>query len=189
MKRYAAETLLVISALSVMGGCSRLFDNAFCTFADYEATGSGFRVQVFGGGRVKFGHDLSAQSEGIAQVCPAGDAKRSVIKISMKNQGSTEKIDYEIGGAAKGTAGWTWRDSASTLEDLLQRAGYETMDADEIKETTQVISGVLYGPKGTTLKGQSKFLKVIAVDYRYQACNEEISSKSLQRMLPCGQWR
>ena len=139
-------------------------DYDFWTSAVYEAPRSGFRIEIEGSGVVRSGHDLSEEATGSAIISPTGrsDARPIVLTLS-----GFERADYTLEGGQGGVVSRRWRDGPEALARLLRRAGYGTVADEEVRETHGVINGVLSGPKGTTMEGQSEALRVVSVDFHH----------------------
>ena len=80
---------------------------------------------------------------------------------------------------------WTWKDFPETLDTLFDKAGYPTRDETEIMEIGRVINGVMSGPKGTVLEGQTAILNVLAVDFSYGKCTDEKTDRAEKALLSC----
>lgn len=171
----------ILLAVSFVG-CSR--DSTFCTYAQYEAPRSGYSIRVFGSGSIPSGADHSTSSQGKVLMCPLDAQKSEGIRLTVRDDA---KVEYEIlGTRMKGTEQWDWSTKHKALTKYLTLGGLSNLTEAEIKETASVIGGVMAGPKGTILKGQSDLLKVLEVDYRYEKCDAEMSNISIRRMSSCG---
>jgi hypothetical protein len=179
--RAASRAVLphLLAACLLAGGC---LDHAFCTLAAYEAPHTGCRVFVFSEGIVKAGRDLSEGSDGSALICSTAGASRKDVKLAITHM---EKARYEISGGSKGVLAWTWNDFPETLNRLFDKAGYQARDEAELMEIGRVMNGVMSGPKGTVLKGQTTILNVLEVDYRYGKCTSEMSGRAGKALLSC----
>lgn len=134
----------------------------FRTVGLYEAPRSGYSIEISALGFVRAGHDLSDSSSAVAHIRPLDGRKGRLIDLTFEG---LERTRFAIGGSEQGEIRRTFRSGPRALADLLARAGYEEISGDEVEETHAVINGALSGPKGTTLRGQSKVLKVVRVDF------------------------
>src|SRR6185503_13544927 len=134
----------------------------FSSRAVYEAPRSGFRVEVVASGRVDAGHDTSTSGTGFARLCPSPASPSPSITLTLGH--GSGSVAWEIAGTpvATGTAAWDSKSSLKSLEGLLLRAGYGPPDRAELDEMVRAIDGVLLGPKGTTIGGQSRAIGVVS---------------------------
>ena len=132
----------------------------FETEAVYEAPLSGYRIEIHGRGVVRAGHDLSEESSGTAAIGPIGAISARPIEIQLAG---IRDAEFTIEGLRSGQIS---RSGSEPLGELLGSAGYGPLSEDEVRETHAVINGVLAGPKGTTLEGQSKSLRVVSMRFR-----------------------
>ncbi|MFH1437959.1 MAG: hypothetical protein ABIJ56_19785 [Pseudomonadota bacterium] len=138
---------------------------------------------MFSNGVVKAGLDLSEGSGGSAWICPISGNSRKGMELTIAKM---EKVRYKIAGMPEGSLAWTWKDFPETLDAVFDKAGYVERDETELLEIGKVIIGVMSGPKGTILKGQSKTLNVLDVDYKYGKCTAEMSGKADKMAKSCG---
>lgn len=132
----------------------------FETVAAYEAPVSGYRIEVRGRGVVRAGHDLSEESSGSATIVPLGTIPGRPIEIRLAGRLQAE---FTIEGLKGGQLN---RSGPEPLAELLASAGYGPLSEEEVIETHAVINGVLSGPKGTTMQGQAKSLRVVSTRFR-----------------------
>lgn len=140
---------LNLIALLPLAAC--FSDTPFCTTAEYMAPRSGFTLWVAAQGTVAFGEDLSQASSGTVRICPTGPAG-TMLDFSVLNAKTSTSPD------------------AKALLASLTASGF-TADAGEVEEASRAIAGVLAGPKGTILPGQSKVLRVRSAIPRYEVCD------------------
>jgi hypothetical protein len=174
-----AELPYLLAACLLAGGC---LDHDFCTLAAYEAPKTGCRIFVFSKGVVKAGRDLSEDFDGSARICPTAGASGKDLKLTIT---AMEKARYEMADGSGGVLAWTWKDFPETLKTLFRKAGYPARDETEIMEIGRVINGVMSGPKGTVLEGQTAILNVLEVDYRYGGCTDETADRAEKALLSC----
>lgn len=101
-------------------------------------------------GTLASGADLSERSTGHARVCPSG-AMGVQLDLPLLAPGASVAPD------------------AAALNGPLAAAGYP-VDAREVEELSAALAGVLSGPKGTRMQGQTSALHVIDVTPRYARC-------------------
>jgi hypothetical protein len=117
-------------------------------------------VEVVGSGSVEAGRDIAENGHGFARICPRSPSSLPALTLTLST--GTGRVAWEIGGSTtrRGVGSWQWNTAANTLDDRLRAAGYTSFDPADIREAVTVINGVLGGPKGTTMKGQSQRLRV-----------------------------
>jgi hypothetical protein len=160
MKSYRILLLLII-----LTACeTTLTGYKFKINAVYEASVSGFKMSVASNGYVKSGSDMAETYEGrvIIESLAEADSKR---KIILYFSSSSDELIYEIGSGGKLKAAWGFREDIKSMNNILRAAGYGNILVDEIRESIGAMGGALNGPKGVILDGQSKYIKVIEVDY------------------------
>lgn len=133
----------------------------FRTVAIYEAPQSGFSIEITGRGIVRSGRDLSDSAEGTAVIRPLEGIPARRVTLTLAG---FEWAEFAIEDGQEGGISRSPRDGPDVLARLLRSAGYAARE-DEIRETHEVINGVLSGPKGTTLDGQSDILRVVSVTF------------------------
>jgi hypothetical protein len=134
----------------------------FHSRAVYEAPHSGFRVEVLASGSVAAGADLSSSGSGSARFCPLSGS--TAVALTLELKAGAGRVSVELAGTppAKSTAPWSARDASATLATELGRAGYRHLDRSELEESARAIDGVMAGPKGTLLRGQTRALGVLS---------------------------
>lgn len=132
----------------------------FDTVAVYEAPVSGYRIEIHGQGVVRSGHDLSEHGSGTATILPLGASSAQPIEFTFTG---FEQAEFTIEGLKRGQIS---RRGVEEFAAVLASAGYRSLSEAEVRETHAVINGVLSGPKGTTMEGQSKSLRVVSTHFR-----------------------
>lgn len=115
---------------------------------------------VFSQGTVTRGEDL-ADAPGHVVLCPTSGGRAVMLDFPAV---TSMVASYEIEGAGKGTMTWDEKHSRSELDRVLHDAGY-SMSMPEIEETIGAIGGVMMGPKGTKMRGQTHVLTVKTIDF------------------------
>ena len=151
---------LVVAAVVLLSACQR--DYRFRTVAVYEAPRGHYSIRVEGEGVVRAGHDISQQSFGLLRVSPSRESRPpDLVPITLKLALSGGQVhfgdDVPIQGASPVSG-------ARVLSQLLSDGGYAVY-ADELDELVSAAEGVLLGPKGTLMKGQSRCLKVVSTRF------------------------
>ena len=141
-------------------GCQA--EHTFATVAAYEAPRSGCVIRIEGAGIVRAGHDVSSEAGGTlmlgARRPPDGGARGpTVLQIALR-EGRVEVAS--VRGVEGDAAG---RDH-EFLSRLVAQAGCAPV-AEEIDELATAIEGVLRGPKGTLMEGQSRALRVVSTTF------------------------
>ena len=130
--------------------------------AVYEAPRSGCAIRIEGSGVVPAGHDVSSDARGTLTLGllgsrDAGARAPSVLPIALR-EGRVEVASvYGVEGDAAN------RDHAF-LSRLVSTAGCQP-EAAEVEELATAIEGVLSGPKGTLMEGQSRALRVVSTTF------------------------
>ena len=158
-------------------------DSHFSTYAEYKAPKSGFIIRIMANGIVPSGHDLSETYTGRVLICPVLTETGKGIQLFLNDR---EAINYTIFETSMtGEDQWNWKTALEKLNSFLLLAGYKDLDDLEIREAISAINGVMAGPKGTIMAGQSQVLQVLEVDYRYKKFSKEITEKAHQQMSNC----
>ena len=158
-------------------GCGQTYN--FCTRAEYEAPKMRYVIKTLGAGTVKAGQDFSYEFKGAAMVCPAANSSAKPIRL---RRNGAQSARYEIVGGESGFLIWTFRDKPSVLQRVFRSAGFGNISPEEIAETMRVWGNVSSGPKGTTMPGQSKFLKVNSVEFQRQICDRKTPNKWIEQI-------
>ena len=136
---------LVGLLVALTGACRR--DYSFHTVAVYEAPRSGCVVRMEANGTVRGGDDVSRASRGTPMIHDDRGADHAVSQEIVLREG--EVLFGERGPRVQSDA----------LFRLMTEAGCAPFprEVDELRAATE---GVLRGPKGTFMDGQTKTLKV-----------------------------
>jgi len=150
------------TVLTIGLACGCQSDRHFHTVAVYEAPGSSCLIRMEADGVVRSGADLSDQSSVILTVgatTPPGSAghTRVNLRVTMR-QG---QVDLGSESYAQGTLPSRTREA---LFSLLSDAGCAPV-SEEMEEVWSAIEGVLFGPKGTLMSGQTRVLKVVSTSF------------------------
>lgn len=153
------------SVLSVIGftigfsGCG--FERPFHIEATYRAPKTGYEITIFATGVVPAGADIVDVPSGTVEIRPlATQQSKKMIVLTILDE---RHISFQYDERNSLAVEWDFRTRVKVFADVLTQAGYDKPDADEVEETLGVLYGVMYGPKATRLKGQTKFLQVIEV--------------------------
>ncbi len=164
--------LYIVLVLLLVSGC-RSRDRPFRTYAVYNAPLSGYRLIVFSSGEVRANEDLTGDAQGSAVLCPTSGSARA-LKVDFGSI-SSPIGHYEIAGGASGTFVWDDVRGRKELERVLVAAGYPIV-AGDVTESIRVIGGAMEGPKATLVKGQTKSLDVMRVEFDTRATPPGFSS-------------
>jgi hypothetical protein len=150
---------LGVAVIALLSACQR--DYQFQTVAVYEAPRGRYSIRIDGQGVVRAGHDMSQQSFGLLTLSPSseGPADRAPVAVTVALRGS--QLHYGDDLLAEGVRP---EPGAQVLSRLLSDGGY-TVYADELGELVSAIEGVLLGPKGTLMSGQTRCLKVVSTTF------------------------
>jgi hypothetical protein len=132
--------------LAVFCACQR--DRPFHTVATYETAHGRYAVRMEASGLVRAGADVSEESSAVLRIAaldPAPVAARSAsLRVAMRRgqmQFGSEALSRFISGA--GCSG----------------------TPEELEELLSAVNGVLLGPKGTLMAGQTRVLKVASTTF------------------------
>ncbi len=135
-------------------------DRSFCSVAIYEAPRSEYRLAVAARGIIEANHDLAARSTSEVRVCSiAGNAQRHDIAWTPSDRRT--------------------RNLRDELARRLDTAGYRRLDEQELEDSAKVVAGILSGPKGTRLGGQTGSLKLVL----YERCDADADNKRLAEQV------
>jgi hypothetical protein len=151
---------LAVTAIVLLSACQR--DYRFRTVAIYEAPRGRYSIRIEGDGVVRAGHDISQQSFGLLLVSPSrGSGNPDLVPVTVRLALRGSQVHYGDDLPAEGAAP---DPSGSMLSGLLSDRGYAVYP-DELDELVSAAEGVLLGPKGTLMSGQSKCLRVISTSF------------------------
>ena len=147
-------------AIVLLAACQR--DYRFRTVAVYEAPRGQYSIRIDGEGVVRAGHDISQQSFGLLRVSPLRDSRPPdlgpfTLKLALRGSQIHFGDDLPVDGVSPDSG-------ARVLSRLLSDGGYAVY-ADELDELVSATEGVLLGPKGTLMAGQSKYLRVVSTSF------------------------
>lgn len=157
-----ARILVTFLLFVPLSGCQR--DYRFQSRAVYEAPQNKYRLEVEATGVVVAGDDLSRTHRGSVRLW-ATDKRQEDSPLRMRIRHNRDVVEYELPDGRTGTAVWNWKEAESSLAGLLAHAEFEIRAANEVAETVRVINGVMAGPKGTVMPGQTDVLNVIDVNF------------------------
>lgn len=130
----------------------------FKTVATYQATASSLNVALTAVGHVYPNEDLGdgfvkakISSSKFSDTIYLQSRAEILTSLNYKNDTIAIKKPYDI---------------AVSLMHCLDTIGYSDYDILELIEFSEAIQSTAYGPKGTYLKGQTKYIKVQQVDYK-----------------------
>ena len=154
----------------LLSGCQR--DYRFHTVAVYEAPLGRYLIRIEGEGVVRAGHDLSQQASGrltvfpssgpLLGIGPAASRDRSPVPVAIAFALRGSQVHYGDDLQPDGTPP---EPGLQVLSRLLSTAGY-AVHADELEELVSAAEGVLLGPKGTLMAGQSRTLRVVSTTFQ-----------------------
>jgi hypothetical protein len=159
MKRtFRRATVL---AIGLACGCQS--DRHFHTVAVYEAPGSGCSIRMEADGVVRSGADLSDESSATLTVGAATTTPGSAGHPRINLQVTLRQGQVHLGSElyVQGTLPSGIREA---LFSLLSDAGCAPV-SEEVEEVWSAMEGVLFGPKGTLMSGQTSVLKVLSTSF------------------------
>jgi hypothetical protein len=129
--------------------------------AVYEAVHGGYSARIDCKGVVRGGHDISEQASGVVTVSPSGAGPTGPVPITVEVTRRNNRVQFGNDLLPDGSEP---DPSSVVVSGLLVRAGYSVY-LDELEELASAIEGVLAGPKGTPMSGQTKVLKVVSTTF------------------------
>jgi hypothetical protein len=151
---------LAVAVVALLCACER--DRQFHTVALYEAPRGHYFIRIEGKGVVRAGDDMSQQASGVLTVSPSstpGPAGPPPVILEVTLRGSQVQFGNQWladgSGPDRGALG---------VSRLLSDGGY-SVHPDELDELVSATEGVLLGPKGTLMSGQTRVLKVVATTF------------------------
>jgi len=160
IRALAHKAMIGLAVIALLSACQR--DYRFHTVAVYEAPRGHYSIRIDGQGVVRAGHDISQQSFGLLTVSPSnksGPADLAPVAITLALRGS--QVHYGDDLLPEGVLA---EPGAKVLSRLLSDGGYAVY-ADELEELASATEGVLLGPKGTLMSGQSRCLRVVSTTF------------------------
>lgn len=160
MRVPSRKAIIGVAVMALLSACQR--DYQFHTVAVYEAPRGRYSIRIDGQGVVRAGHDMSEQSFGLLTVSPSSEsglAGKAPVAVKVALRGS--QVHY---GDDLLPDGVSPDPGAKVLSPLLSDGGYAVY-ADELDELVSATEGVLLGPKGTLMSGQSRFLRVVSTTF------------------------
>jgi len=150
----------LIAVMVFLSACQQ--DYRFRTVAIYEAPRGHYSIRIDGEGVVRAGHDISQQSFGVLTVSPSSgsgplDPVPVTVKLALRGSQVHFGDELPVEGASPASG-------AQVLSRLLSDGGYAVY-ADELDELVSATEGVLLGPKGTLMSGQSRCLRVVSTSF------------------------
>jgi hypothetical protein len=150
------QAMIGAAVIALLSACQR--DYRFHTVAVYEAPRGRYSIRIDGQGVVRAGHDISQRSFGLLTVSPS-TADLAPAKVTLVLRGS--QVHYGDDLLPEGVSP---EPGAKVLSRLLSDGGYAVY-ADELEELVSATEGVLLGPKGTLMSGQSRCLRVVSTTF------------------------
>lgn len=150
------KMILLLLAIAFTSCWDGSFD--FETMATYQANASHLKVDLTAIGHVQPGHDLG-DGQVKAKIYSSKFSDTIYLEASpilltlLKYKNDTIEISKPY-------------DIAASLMHCLAIIGHLDYDEEELKEFGEAIELTAYGPKTTYMKNQTKFIKVLSVDYR-----------------------
>ena len=148
-----------LAALLLLSGCE--IDRQFHTVAVYEAPRSGYVVRIVASGVVRAGADMSEESKALLTFSSASGLEQADSSVTASVALRSGQVAF--GGASSLEGAWPAR-GAEGLSRLLSKAGYPLVP-EELDELVSTTYGVLLGPKGTLMPGQTRVLTVVSVAF------------------------
>jgi hypothetical protein len=157
-RAFAALALVVVMALC---GCWQR-DKRFDSTATYRAPRNNLLVEGKARGIVPAGWDHSRDYRGRFRLRREDDPAAS-IELLLSSEYPRK---CRVAGRHR-ILQWSFTTYAASLETALEEAGIEVPAPDELEEVAHVMSGLVAGPKGTVMKGQTDVLEVVEVQLDY----------------------
>ncbi|MEM5564714.1 hypothetical protein WNY78_06345 [Psychroserpens sp. AS72] len=147
MRKY-----LIVVIILIITGCSDGFN--YETNAIYSAEASNLTVNLKASGFILHGHDLDDDGIVNGYITSTKFTDTLFIKATeYKLFVQSNKTDTITSRANKG------------IKQYLDEIHYKNYNTQELSELEDVIKATAYGPKGTYMKGQTKLINVLRVDF------------------------
>jgi len=150
-------TVALVAAL-LLSGCEG--DRQVHTVAVYEAPLSRCTVRMEARGVVRAVADMSQQS---SVVVTWQSASGPAVAGPFSIQAALRQGQVEFGDEPSAKGAWPAR-GGEVFSRLLSTAGYSPVP-EELEELLSATYGVLLGPKGTLMPGQTRALRVVSVTF------------------------
>jgi len=144
--------------LVLLAGCgTTLTGYNFITNAEYSGVKTDMKIKLRADGSVPAGHDLG---NGISKGTIIFNHSSDTIWFRAHSTGlmETEFRHEKLDSRNKETF-------IIILKRYFELAGFKNYKDDELKEMVEVIKAASYGPKGTFVQGQTKYIKVDTVGF------------------------
>ena len=146
----------------VLAGCWPR-DYRFEATGSYRAPRSGLVLEGVASGLVPAGRDASRDYEGRFRLRPeGGDAAGIDLVLSSRTP-----YECQVVGRGGGRLPWRSSNAGRSLAKELERAGISGSEPEELDELARAMSGLVAGPKGALLEGQTDVLEVVEVRLDY----------------------
>jgi len=152
--------LCLFGTVSLLVGCQKKFR----TEARYAALKNGYTMTISGQGEIPSGADIARKSTGIVTF----ESQKAGLRTFSWHCRSLEEVLFCSSAQTK-TGGVRWRrlQSLTSFRTFLKDSKITIHSEAELRESKEVIEGVLAGPKGTRMQKQTKVLKVLKVKANY----------------------
>ncbi|MGI9590053.1 MAG: hypothetical protein ACR2P8_01695 [Myxococcota bacterium] len=138
-------------------------DYRFEATASYRAPRSALVLEGVASGFVPAGRDTSRDYEGRFRLrAEGGDAAGIDLVLSSRTPD-----ECRVGGGGGGWLPWRSSSAGRSLGKALERAGIAVAAPAELDELARAMDGLVAGPKGALLEGQTEVLEVVEVRLDY----------------------
>jgi hypothetical protein len=152
------RTSTSVAAAVVLTACQTDYD--FRTVAEYGAPRSGCEIRIEAGGTVRAGHDVSQEAAGVMALRPSFAPRNRVpVRLHLALRDGWVEVAGADGMPVRLGSG-----EEPLLSQTVREAGCSPVEV-EVDELARAIEGVLRGPKGTQMQGQTKALSVRSIAF------------------------
>lgn len=129
----------------------------------YEATISGFDVQIVSEGYIEEGRDTARTAFAVVLICPAGRSNARTIRMTLL-RAPERPIEMEAEDLGPVFMEWNPKTAEGLLRGLLSAANFRNIQPDELRGSVAVIERSLAGQKGAAPGDQVGSLRVLSAD-------------------------
>jgi hypothetical protein len=159
----------LILCLVLLMGCETWFEKQFRAERTYQATRSGYQLQLIFQGVWDSDSDMLLESQRLVQICPLKQGKGRPLRFQISTQ-NPKQGSYAATLTPEDSSlpprSWSNDAARGALGQLLQQAGYGAVNVNELAETVGVLDY-----KGRMDQSQSKHLTLVNSSWERHSFN------------------